>query len=477
MQTSSNKDGGTDGFDFGSFAADASAQQPLRDRGKTVFNRVPRRPGDAYFVRADNSDFGTPTSPIPREPLPPVTATRSTATTHEPAPAPAWPPDATALNKMKAEYMKAKLRKAPNAAELEKAYMAAVSSRSSHKDGVDRVQVLELMDTRGQLSTPKKSEDEMTLSDLVAEEKRTRRGTDGVGASYDEGDILATRIARDARFKDDLEYMDENAEKLAARQSKKSNSTNPDTMMNRAIDDVRKMEAIIDSCPLCMQPERSPIAPVVAIGTRVYLSLPTMPQLAPLAATIVPMAHRRCTLDCDDDEWDEIRNFMKCLARMYHAQRRGVIFYENASSISRRHHASIEAIPLPYELAETAPAYFREALLSADEEWSTHAKIINTLDRATNGGLGKRAFRQSLAKEMPYFHVWFSLDGGFGHVVEDPQRWPRGDLFAREVIGGMLELEPHVIKRQSRWQKGTDPRVKGFQAAWEKFDWTMQLAE
>jgi hypothetical protein len=90
--------------------------------------------------------------------------------------------------------------------------------------------------------------------------------------------------------------------------------------------------------------------------------------------------------------------------------------------------------------------------------------------------MGRMAFRRSLAKEMPYFHVWFDLDGGLGHVVEDASRWPKGDLFAREVVGGMVDCEPDVIKRQGRWTRN-DERVEGFKKRWRKFDWTRVLAE
>ena len=77
---------------------------------------------------------------------------------------------------------------------------------------------------------------------------------------------------------------------------------------------------------------------------------------------------------------------------------------------------------------------------------------------------------------MPYFHVWFTLDGGLGHVVEDESRWPKGDLFAREIIGGMLDVAPDVIKRQGRWVRG-DRRVEGFRKRWRKFDWTGALTD
>lgn len=166
---------------------------------------------------------------------------------------------------------------------------------------------------------------------------------------------------------------------------------------------------------------------------------------------------------------------MKCLTRMYHDQGRDVVFYENAATPHRKRHASLNAVPIPYSLGETAPAFFREAILAADEEWTQHKKLIDTLKRSKEG-LGKLAFRRTLAKEMPYFHVWFELDGGLGHVVEDADRWPKGDLFAREVLGGMLDAGPEVVKRQGRWHRN-DRRVEGFRTRWKKFDWTRVLTE
>jgi len=152
------------------------------------------------------------------------------------------------------------------------------------------------------------------------------------------------------------------------------------------------------------------------------------------------------------------------------------VFYENAAAPQRKMHAAMQAVPLPYSLGETAPAFFKEAILSSDEEWSQHKKLIDTAARARDG-MGKLAFRRSLAKEMPYFHAWFSLDGGLGHIVENANLWPRGDLFAREIIGGMLDIEPDVIKRQGRWSRGGDKRVEAFKKRWKKFDWTKVLTD
>ncbi|OJJ59585.1 hypothetical protein ASPSYDRAFT_88498 [Aspergillus sydowii CBS 593.65] len=389
--------------------------------------------------------------------------------------------DLTALNKLKAQMMRAKLKGAPNAAELEEQYNAAAASMANKKE--PDVMVLGVMENRmlaGKRNEVKNVEtkrglergkveenEDMTIEDMVQEERRSR------GQFGGEGRRLAERIAKDGKFENDLEYMDDNASKLARRVHRSEID-----LKNTTINELQKMNRILDNCPLCHHEDTNtpPIAPVVSLATRVYMTLPTEPEISPGGATIVPIQHRSNLLECDDDEWEEIRNFMKSLTRMYHDQGRDVIFYENAAQPHRKRHASMEAVPLPYSLGETSPAFFKEAILSADEEWTQHRKLIDTLAKSKQG-LGRNAFRRTLAKEMPYFHVWFQLDGGLGHVVEDSNRWPKGDLFAREVIGGMLDVGPEVIKRQGRWTRGGDRRVGGFQNRWRKFDWTRVLVE
>ncbi|KAF1943264.1 cell cycle control protein cwf19 [Clathrospora elynae] len=391
----------------------------------------------------------------------------------------------TELNRLKAQMMKAKMKKAPNAAELETQYNAALANSTG--SGKDRdIVILNAMDNRmlaggrqgevTSLTTKRgterglvKENEEMSIDDMVRQERRTK-GQAGGG----EGMLLAEKIAKDAKFDNDLEYLDDNAAKLAARAPKSTIN-----LRNAAIQDYTKMNRILDSCPLCHHEDKSPplppLAPLVSLGTRTFLTLPTEPEISNGGAVIVPIQHRTNLLECDDDEWEELRNFMKCLTRMYHDQGRDVVFYENAAFPGRKGHAAMSAVPIPFELGDTAPAFFREAILSEAGDWTQHKPIIDT-QKASRSGLGKQAFRRSLAKEMPYFHVWFELDGGMAHVVEDEQSWPRGDLFAREVLGGMLDVEVEVVKRQGRWVKG-DRRVDAWRKGWRKFDWTRVLTE
>ena len=376
--------------------------------------------------------------------------------------------------------MKAKLKGGEEVTALEAEYNIAAASLAKQSKSSDVV--LSAMDNR-MLASGQRNEvqgidnrrgrerglveenEDMTIEDMVREERRNK------GQAGGDGQRFAERIAKDGKFDNDLEYLDENAAKLAKRVQKSDIN-----LRNMAISDFQKLNKVLDNCPLCHHEDtdKPPLAPIVSLGTRVYLTLPTDPEISDGGASIIPIQHRDNLLYCDDDEWEEIRNFMKSLTRMYHDQGRDVIFYENASAPHRKRHAGMEVVPLPYSLGDTAPAFFKEAILTADEEWTQHKKLIDTLAKAKNG-LGKGAFRRTLAKEMPYFHVWFQLDGGLGHVVEDKNRWPKGDLFAREIIGGMLDKGPDVIKKQGRWRQGHDPRVDGFQKRWRKFDWTRVL--
>lgn len=404
-------------------------------------------------------------------------------TMHElPPPARTLPLDQTALNKLKAQMMKARLRNAPNAAKLEAEYELASTARAANTVQSDVIvlnavenrmlaggregEVTSIENKRGRERGHVVENEDMSIEDMVRQEKRTR------GQFGGEGRAFAERIAKDGKFDDNLDYMDENAAKLAKNMAKSDIN-----LRNTAIGDFQKMQKILDSCPLCHHEDTNtpPAAPIVSLATRVYMTLPTEPEIAVGGAVIVPTQHHLNLLECDDDEWEEIRNFMKSLTRMYHQRDKGVIFYENAAHMhSRRGHAALFAVPVPFHLADNAPAYFKEAVLSADEEWSQHKKVIDTLAKSQQPGFGKQAFRKSLVKEMPYFHVWFTMDGGLGHVIEDERRWPKGDLFAREIIGGMLGKGPEVVKKQGRWTR-QDPRVEGFQKRWKAFDWTRVL--
>ena len=236
--------------------------------------------------------------------------------------------DHTALNRLKAQMMKAKLRGSTDASRLEAEYEAAVkaSAGSARPDSVvlgamenrmlagsRKGEVKTIENKRGRERGLVEENEDMSIEDMVREERRNRYQVGG------ESQRFAERIAKDAKFnvilfsccknaaylfQNDLDYMDENAAKLAKRVHKSEIN-----LKHGAIADFQKTNRILDNCPLCHRDDTGspPIAPIVSLATRTYLTLPTEPEISEGGACIVPVQHRINLLECDDDEWEEIR--------------------------------------------------------------------------------------------------------------------------------------------------------------------------
>lgn len=116
--------------------------------------------------------------------------------------------DPTALNRLRAQMMKAKLKNAPNAAELEEQYNTAAATMSNRKEsgvvvlGVQqnrmlagaRNEVVPVDNKRGRERGLVQANEDMTIEDMVREERKTR------GQAGGEGKRLAERIAGDGKF-------------------------------------------------------------------------------------------------------------------------------------------------------------------------------------------------------------------------------------------------------------------------------------
>lgn len=116
--------------------------------------------------------------------------------------------DLTALNRLKAQMMKAKLKGSSNAAELEERYNTAAASMANRKEsdvvvlGVmenrmlagKRNEVKQVETRRGRERGQVEENEDMTIEDMVQEERRSR------GQFGGDGRRLADRIARDSKF-------------------------------------------------------------------------------------------------------------------------------------------------------------------------------------------------------------------------------------------------------------------------------------
>ncbi|KAF8630824.1 hypothetical protein AX17_005183 [Amanita inopinata Kibby_2008] len=515
---------------------------------KFMFNDVPgsgtssrsssfRRPGGSGRHTEDTSGPSTP-SPAPgpshrrvdtlrggdRPSAGSPLAQQHTPQSRTPIPsvmAPSLPPSRRALspsslNRLQAKVLRAKLMNSPDAEKLEREYDGEVKKASGgggEKDsGVrTKVELLPTLDVRGRLydvglggeddqvlpGNRKKKEkkfethdrktgevirynpddDNMTLGEMLRQEK--------FGAGMADQKNLDAQFARavmgDGKFENDLEYMDDNAERLGRAKMRS------DAMKRQfAIHDYKRTQKVLATCPFCYGEDDSPPkAPVIAMGTRVYLSCTTNEELVDGHCLIVPIQHHLTMLEGDDDVWDEVRNFMKSLMRMFSEQDKGVIFYETVISLRRQVHTIIECVPLPWERFDVIPGYFKESILTCETEWSQHRKLIDFSARP--GG-----FRRAMVPNLPYFMVQFDYKGekGYGHVIEgtkdslledgeegmDEGEKGGGEFpqwFAGEIVGNLLDLEPRRWRRPRRIDfRSNKERVGQFKGMYDKYDWT-----
>lgn len=224
-----------------------------------------------------------------------------------------------------------------------------------------------------------------------------------------------------------------------------------------------------ERCQFCFENPTRPKHLVVAIANFTYLSLPQMQPVVPGHCCILTLQHESSTRSVDDNVWDEIRNFKKCLIMMFKNQEKDVVFLETVMGLAQqRRHCLVECIPVPQEIAKQAPVYFKKAIDEAEDEWSQHnaKKLIDTSEKGLRG---------SIPKNFPYFHVEFGLQRGFVHVIDDEKEFKSS--FGLNVIRGMLRLPAEDMHRRRKHESVETQKqaAASFARDWEPFDWTKQL--
>ncbi|XP_021093411.1 CWF19-like protein 2 isoform X2 [Heterocephalus glaber] len=323
-------------------------------------------------------------------------------------------------------------------------------------------------------------DDHLSLNDLVKNEKM------GTAESQNK---LFMRMASKFMGKADGDYYtldDMFVSKAAEREHLGEEEQN---QRKKAIAEHQRLAAQMEKCLYCFDSSQFPKHLIVAIGIKVYLCLPNFQSLFEGHCLIVPLQHHRAATLLDEDIWEEIQvtsrsfwgfvgnkdsslpfllihlpliMFRKSLVKMFEDKGLDCIFLETNMNMKKQYHMVYECIPLPKEVGDMAPVYFKKAIMESDEEWSMNKKLID---------LSSKDIRKSVPRGLPYFSVDFGLQGGFAHVIEDQHKFPH--YFGKEIIGGMLDLEPRL------WRKGIresfeDQRKKALQFAqwWKPYDFT-----
>ncbi|XP_042030499.1 CWF19-like protein 2 isoform X2 [Salvia splendens] len=286
----------------------------------------------------------------------------------------------------------------------------------------------------------------------------------------DDGDLhLAQRITQNQRFsisnQADEEYDYDDGPRKKTRKRGGDSSRKSSEITNSANRILTQQER----CQFCFENPARPKHLVISIANFTYLSVPHQQPVVPGHCCILTLQHESSTRTVDNNVWDEIRNFKKCLIMMFAKQEKDVVFFETVIGLSRqRRHCLVECVPMPRDIAKEAPLYFKKAIDEAEDEWSQHnaKKLIDTSEKGLRG---------SIPKNFPYFHVEFGLSKGFVHVIDDEKEFPGN--FGLNVLWGMLQLpaEDMHARRRKESVETQKQAVASFAKDWQPFDWTKQL--
>ncbi|KAG5187164.1 CwfJ C-terminus 1-domain-containing protein-like protein [Tribonema minus] len=231
-----------------------------------------------------------------------------------------------------------------------------------------------------------------------------------------------------------------------------------------AITQHKAQTAALSQCKLCPGSKAFASRLMVANGQHVYLQLVVGSGLSQQHCLIVPMKHTQAATTCEEDVWAEIDTFKAAMRAMAKARGNGILFMETALGFSKRPHASIDAVPVPLEVEQDAPLYFKQALLEAADEWATHKKVITV---PASGGI-----RRAVPRNFAYFAVEWGGGGGYAHVIEQEDRFPAD--FGRGVVAGMMGVDPPRFNRKGQGASAAEEQklVDAFQKHWAPYDWT-----
>ncbi|XP_063228770.1 CWF19-like protein 2 isoform X2 [Bacillus rossius redtenbacheri] len=295
-------------------------------------------------------------------------------------------------------------------------------------------------------------DDEFTLQEMFEREKLT--------TVDDQNEMFSKMAAKGAGRTGSEHDVDDVCEERAS--LKESEGRAQAREHGRAVAQHRRTERALEGCALCLDGKLMLKHLLVALGSKVFLSLPPYQSLTEGHCLLAPVQHAACATALDEDVWAEMQSFRKALTAMFGKMDQDVVFFETAVRLRQLPHMALHCVPLPRQAGDLAPIYFKKAILECETEWATNKKLVE---------LAGRDVRRAVPRGLPYFCVDFGLQGGFAHVVEDDCLFPAN--FAQEIIGGMLDLD-HGVWRKQRRENFDAQRKKVVQFAqwWKPFDFT-----
>lgn len=233
----------------------------------------------------------------------------------------------------------------------------------------------------------------------------------------------------------------------------------------------KALDALTAKCAYCLEGSvaKSLASQVISTGSYVQLRLKTGPHLLlPVMCELYPAEHSASIAACEEEVSIELERYKGCLRSMFKRQGKTAFFLETALKLTSHPHAHIDVVPIENDVVEECKMFFREALTSCDEEWSTNRKVVQLSE--------SKPLQRAVPPHFPYVAAEWE-GGGVAHPIENEKGF--GPDFCLDIIAGALGLDNARVRRQAMYDsRGGDSgstRVATFKRDWEPYDWTQYM--
>lgn len=362
---------------------------------------------------------------------------------------------------------------------------------ASSEDNDDSSNVIvELPLGKAAVPAAEKKEEDMTVQELVAQERRENQGM-----SWDEQMTRnMVRLGKNKKRKltaSKGEDSDDEVETMKQWLPGATNTKEGTQKQERAVEKAQQRDRhrlmheklqedkVTSKCSWWLESSSFRKHRLLALGN--HVSLVMAPPNASLVPGnhfyIVPLKHAPSFVQvmADDDMgiWKEVQQFQTSLQNMYARQGKSVILLETVLSQTKGlWQTKLEVVPVPFGTLQDAPMYFQSAMREQTEEWGTHTKILKVSSQKPLSSVIPN-------KGFPYFFVeWGKISTsptatGFAQIIESESF--RHD-FGLDTVAGMLDLDPVRLQRKQTYSHEEERKqIADFLKQWEKVDWTKEL--
>ena len=276
------------------------------------------------------------------------------------------------------------------------------------------------------------------------------------------------------------DVINKNDSKILGKRKLKNQQNNDNRKRAKIINQHNSMNKILDNCPYCIENEtihnNTLSKMVLYYGKYFYVMLTKYKPICSYKLLIIPNKHliniRNGLINnkfineelggaskFENFEFEnELISIKKCIINLYKKEfNQETIFIETFRNANKKYHCYIECFPIDSDVYPDLMITFEHEIKNCDTQYAMNKKLIK-LDI-------KHKLNNSIPINMPYFCVYFGLNNGFAHIIEDETKV--NQHFGRSIIAGFIGEVLFKQKDESLFNQ--QKRFNEFKPFWVKY--------